>query len=111
MKFRDPVINQLLGGSSQLVSEVVNNHGDRKSPKWGQTPLQNGLNGFKQKGVTNHLLSGMILQVGTMFSQRFSQHVSSWAWKSWNEKKPSIFEAQGRSQEPGTRNIHDFIKI
>ena len=29
----------LLGGSSQLGS-VVNNHGDRKSPKWGCSPYK-----------------------------------------------------------------------
>ena len=59
------------------------------SPPNGVIPPLNGLNGLK-KGATNHLLSGMILQVGTMFSQRFSQHVSSWAWKSWNEKKQNL---------------------
>ena len=29
----------ILGGSSQL-GYVVNNHGDRKSPKWGYSPYK-----------------------------------------------------------------------
>ena len=41
---------------------MVNNHGDRKSPKDRVTPLPNGLNSL-QVGVTNYLLIGMILQV------------------------------------------------
>ncbi len=42
---------------------VVNNHGNRKSPRPGVVgPLPNGLNGLYMR-VTNHLLTGMILQV------------------------------------------------
>ena len=37
---------------------MVSNHGDHKSPNWGYS-LPNGL----YMGVTNHLLSGGILQV------------------------------------------------
>ena len=53
----------LLGGSSQL-GYVVNNHGEYiKSPKWGcGTPYK--WPNWLIMGVTNHLLSGMILQVG-----------------------------------------------
>ena len=36
----------LLGGSSQDSDTVVNNHGDRKSPKDRVIPLPNGLNGL-----------------------------------------------------------------
>ena len=47
---------------------VVNNHSDRKSPKDGVIPFPNGL--FMAYKwwlllVTNHLLTGVILQVST----------------------------------------------
>ena len=46
---------------------VVNNHGDRFRPLSRVVgPLPNGLNGLYM-GVTNHLLSGTILQVGVCF--------------------------------------------
>ena len=35
-----------LGGSSQDETQVVNNHGDRKSPRPGVVTLPNTLNGF-----------------------------------------------------------------
>ena len=34
-----------------------NNHGDRKSPKWGNIPLINGLNGLEME-ATKYLLQG-----------------------------------------------------
>ena len=52
----------ILGRSSQL--QVVNNHGDGKSPKDRVVgPLPNG-HSWPYIGVTHHLLTGMILQVG-----------------------------------------------
>ena len=44
---------------------MVNNHGFHKSPKDGVVgPLPNGLSWLINGGDPNHLLSGMILQVG-----------------------------------------------
>ena len=44
---------------------MVNNHGDRFRPVNSVVPLPNGLNGLNglYMGVTNYLLTGMILQV------------------------------------------------
>ena len=39
-----------------------NNHGDRKSPNWGYSPSKWPFHGLYM-GVTNHLLTGKILQV------------------------------------------------
>jgi len=41
---------------------VVNNHGDRKSPKWGYSPSK-WPKWRINTGDPNHLLNGMILQV------------------------------------------------
>ena len=41
---------------------VVNNHGDRKPPNWGYSPSKWPFYGL---GVTNYLLTGMILQAGS----------------------------------------------
>ena len=54
-------VSWILGGSSHDL-QVVNDHGDRKSPNWGNVPLPNGINGLSM-GVTNYLLTGMILHV------------------------------------------------
>ena len=50
---------------------MVNNHGDRKSPRRGVVgPLPNGLIlWFRNGGDPNYLLSGMILQVEPQKSQ------------------------------------------
>ena len=65
-----------LGGSSQLVKWLITN-GDRKSPNWGNGPLLNGLNGL-QMGVTNYLLTGMIIQeLPPILSARWPR---PWCW-------------------------------
>ena len=51
---------RLLGGSSHDLY-MVNNHGDRKSHKDRDIPLPNVFYGLYM-GVTNYLLTGMILQ-------------------------------------------------
>ena len=44
---------------------MVNNHGDRKSPIPGVVPLTNGRTSWLiNGGDPNHLLTGVILQVG-----------------------------------------------
>ncbi len=46
---------------------MVNNHGDRKSPKDRVVgPLPNGHSWLINGGDPNHLLTGMILQVGIL---------------------------------------------
>ena len=69
----------VLGGSSQDETQVVNNHGDPKSPNWGFSPskvvrkspkdrvvgpLSNGLLWLINGSDPDHLLTGMILQDG-----------------------------------------------
>ncbi len=63
----DGIPQSLLGGSSQL-GYVVNNHGDRRSPKWGcGTPYKwpNLIHGLFSGGdpITTYVRPGMILQV------------------------------------------------
>ena len=50
-----------LGGSSH-VGYVVNNHGDRKSPKDRVVPLISGHSWLIKGGDPNYLPTGMILQ-------------------------------------------------
>ena len=70
--------NLLLGGSSQLVSGqgpwLV-------GPLSMVVPLTNGLNGLYM-GVTNHLLTGMILQVGTQSPGAAEKPYSSRIWSN-----------------------------
>ena len=42
---------------------MVNNHGDRKSPKWGKLLFQMAFSWLINRGDPNHLLNGTILQV------------------------------------------------
>ena len=43
---------------------MVSNHGDRKSLNGGNFPFQMGVLWLINRGDPNHLLNGMILQVG-----------------------------------------------
>ena len=59
----------LLGGSSHLVSVVIN-HGDRKSPKDRFVPLQMAFLWLINGGDPHHLqVPAMILQVGQLMTQ------------------------------------------
>ena len=76
---------------------MVNHHGDRKSPKWVVGPLPNGLNGLYM-GVTNYLLTGMILQV--LFEDKTHPKFTLPETSSKFAPETRPFAPKGNSSEP-----------